>query len=92
MRLPPRAGERIDRTRALAFSFGDETVEAFAGDTIGSALFASGRRIFSRSFKYHRARDGDAAEAATRDALLWVLAELQLLLGEHAPAEARSAP
>ena len=33
-----------------------------------------------------RARDGDAAEAATRDALLWVLAELQLLLGEHTPA------
>ena len=56
MRLPPRPGERIDRTRALDFSFGDETVEAFAGDTIGSALFASGRRIFSRSFKYHRAR------------------------------------
>src|SRR5438128_10206811 len=56
MRLPPRPGERIDRTRPLAFSFGDETVEAYAGDTIGSALFASGRRVFSRSFKYHRAR------------------------------------
>ena len=36
-----------------------------------------------------RARDGDAAEAATRDALLWVLAELQRLLGEQAPAAAR---
>jgi sarcosine oxidase subunit alpha len=29
---------------------------AFAGDTIGSALYASGRRVFSRSFKYHRPR------------------------------------
>src|SRR5205823_2695323 len=56
MRLAPRAGEHIDRSRPLTFSFGDESVEAFAGDTIGSALFASGRRIFSRSFKYHRPR------------------------------------
>jgi sarcosine oxidase subunit alpha len=56
VRLPARAGERIDRSRPLTFSFGDETIEAFAGDTIGSALFASGRRIFSRSFKYHRPR------------------------------------
>jgi sarcosine oxidase, subunit alpha len=31
-------------------------VTAFAGDTIGSALYASGQRIFSRSFKYHRPR------------------------------------
>src|SRR5205823_9396195 len=56
MRLAPRAGEHIDRSRPLTFSFGDESVEAFAGDTIGSAFFASGRRIFSRSFKYHRPR------------------------------------
>jgi len=31
-------------------------VTAFAGDTIGSALYADGRRVFSRSFKYHRPR------------------------------------
>jgi DNA-binding GntR family transcriptional regulator len=35
-----------------------------------------------------RARDGEAAEAATRDALLWVLAELQGMLDDHV----RSAP
>src|SRR5690348_11518925 len=28
----------------------------FAGDTIGSALYAQGTRVFSRSFKYHRPR------------------------------------
>ena len=28
----------------------------FEGDTIGSALYAAGRRTFSRSFKYHRRR------------------------------------
>jgi sarcosine oxidase subunit alpha len=56
MRLPPQPGERIDRSRTLTFSFDDDLVEAFSGDTIGSALYASGRRIFSRSFKYHRPR------------------------------------
>jgi sarcosine oxidase subunit alpha len=56
MRLPPQAHERIDRSREVVFSFEGKPVRAFAGDTIGSALFASGRRVFSRSFKYHRPR------------------------------------
>src|SRR5438105_13048686 len=56
VRLPAQTGERIDRARPLTFFFDDETVEGYAGDTIGSALFASGRRVFSRSFKYHRPR------------------------------------
>jgi sarcosine oxidase subunit alpha len=55
-RLPPRDGERIDRERALRFSFDGKELTALQGDTIGSALFASGRRTFSRSFKYHRPR------------------------------------
>src|SRR5438132_7026050 len=56
VRLPPQPGERLDRSRALTFSFDGRPVSAFAGDTIGSALYASGRRTFSRSFKYHRRR------------------------------------
>ena len=52
----PQPGERIDRVRPVAFTFDGEPVDGFAGDTIGSALFASGRRVFSRSFKYHRPR------------------------------------
>jgi sarcosine oxidase, subunit alpha len=55
-RLPQRDGERIDRGRTLRFSFDGKEVNALEGDTIGSALFASGRRTFSRSFKYHRPR------------------------------------
>ncbi len=55
-RLPPRDGERIDRSRELRFSFDGKEVTAHEGDTIGSALFAAGRRTFSRSFKYHRPR------------------------------------
>ena len=54
---PPSPGERIDRgSDASRFSFDGKPVEAFEGDTIGSALHASGRRVLSRSFKYHRPR------------------------------------
>jgi len=56
MRLPPQPGERLNRDRTLTFRFEGDPVEAFTGDTIASALFASGRRVFSRSFKYHRPR------------------------------------
>jgi sarcosine oxidase, subunit alpha len=56
MRLAPRHGERIDRSRELTFTFDGRPVSAFAGDTFGSALFAAGQRVFSRSFKYHRPR------------------------------------
>ena len=56
MRLPEQPNERIDRTRPVRFFFAGRPVDGFEGDTIGSALFASGRRVFSRSFKYHRRR------------------------------------
>jgi sarcosine oxidase, subunit alpha len=56
VRLPQRPGERIDRSTEIAFLYDGNPVRAFAGDTIGSALYANGRRVFSRSFKYHRPR------------------------------------
>jgi len=55
-RLPEQRGERIDRDSEVTFTFDGKNVAALEGDTIGSALFASGQRTFSRSFKYHRPR------------------------------------
>jgi sarcosine oxidase subunit alpha len=55
-RLAPQPGERIDRDRKVGFFFDGKRVEAYEGDTIGSALYAAGQRTFSRSFKYHRRR------------------------------------
>jgi sarcosine oxidase subunit alpha len=55
-RLPENDGQRIDRARELGFTFDGKPVAGLEGDTIGSALFAAGRRTFSRSFKYHRPR------------------------------------
>ena len=55
-RLNSQPGERIDRTKKISFTFDGKKVEAYEGDTIGSALYAAGQRTFSRSFKYHRRR------------------------------------
>ncbi len=55
-RLDPRPNEVIDRDRPLRFRWNGKQVTGFAGDTIASALAASGVRVFSRSFKYHRPR------------------------------------
>ncbi len=38
------------------FFFNGQPVNAEAGDTIASALYRAGRRVFTRSFKYHRPR------------------------------------
>jgi sarcosine oxidase subunit alpha len=55
-RLPPVAGEWIDRSRALSFEFEGRAYQGFAGDTISSALAAAGVMTLGRSFKYHRRR------------------------------------
>jgi sarcosine oxidase subunit alpha len=55
-RLPAQPGEVLDRTRSLHLSWNGRIFPAHPGDSIVSALAASGERIFSRSFKYHRPR------------------------------------
>jgi DNA-binding GntR family transcriptional regulator len=72
--------QRIRVERYILFLCGD------------AAAFANLRRGPDTLLDACRARDGDAAEAATRDALLWVLAELQRLLNEHTPVAARIGP
>ncbi|MGB7204765.1 MAG: sarcosine oxidase subunit alpha family protein [Anderseniella sp.] len=57
-RLPETAaeGSRIDRSRVVTFSFDGTKMSGFAGDTVASAVLATGRKVFGRSFKYHRPR------------------------------------
>jgi len=55
-RLGPQAGEVIDRGAPLRFTWDGQDFEAYRGDTIVSGLLAAGVKVFSRSFKYHRAR------------------------------------
>ncbi len=53
-RLPE--GGLIDRSKTLGFQFDSRTLSGYAGDTLASALLASGVRLVGRSFKYHRPR------------------------------------
>ena len=55
-RLTPGPTCRVDFSRPLHFRFLGRPVRGFAGDTVASALYASGFRIFGRSLKYHRPR------------------------------------
>ena len=55
-RLPPRAGEWVRRDQPVRFTFEGRTYIGYAGDTVTSALLASGVRVLGRSFKYHRPR------------------------------------
>ena len=55
-RLPAPYGLLIDRDQQVQFEFDQQKFSGFAGDSIASALIASGRWIMSRSFKYHRPR------------------------------------
>jgi sarcosine oxidase subunit alpha len=55
-RLPPIPGEWIDRSQRIDFIFEGDRIWGYAGDTITSALWASGKRVLGRSFKYHRPR------------------------------------
>lgn len=53
-RLP--TGGRIDRRRAINFSFNGRAYQGLAGDTLASALLANGVSLVARSWKYHRPR------------------------------------
>ena len=53
-RLP--FGGQIDRTRRITFRFDGKTYDGHPGDTLASALLASGIRVVARSFKFHRPR------------------------------------
>ncbi len=66
------SGGRIDRARNLRFSFDGRAYSGFAGDTLASALLASGVHLMGRSFKYHRPRGVLAAGSDEPNALVMV--------------------
>ena len=55
-RLPKRPTHRIDHEREVSFSYRGKRLKGLSGDTVATALFANGVRVFSRSLKYHRPR------------------------------------
>jgi methylglutamate dehydrogenase subunit C len=69
---PNRLSDRgiVDRSQRLAFRFDGRSYEGFGGDTLASALLASGVKLFGRSFKYHRPRGVLTAGAEEPNALV----------------------
>ncbi len=54
--MVPETPSLIQGDIRIPFTFQGRSYSGYKGDTIASALYRSGVRIFSRSFKYHRPR------------------------------------
>jgi sarcosine oxidase subunit alpha len=55
-RLEKNPCEVINRSRSVTIYYHGKAVRAFEGDTVATALYASGFRDLASSFKYHRPR------------------------------------
>ncbi|RLF59321.1 MAG: glycine cleavage T protein (aminomethyl transferase), partial [Thermoplasmata archaeon] len=55
-RLSPTPIQKVDQQTVLNFSWQGKPMTGLKGDSVASALFANGIRIFARSLKYHRPR------------------------------------
>ena len=67
------SGGHIDRQRSIRFTFDGKPFTGHPGDTLASALLASGVSLFGRSFKYHRPRGVMTAGVDEPNALVTVL-------------------
>src|ERR1700685_2786970 len=63
-------GGLVDRQRPIPFRFYGKALSGIYGDTLASALLASGIRTISRSFKFHRPRGIFSAGAEEPNALV----------------------
>jgi sarcosine oxidase subunit alpha len=62
----------VDRNTPVRFRFDGQDHAGFQGDTLASALLASGVRLVARSFKYHRPRGVMTAGSEEPNALVTV--------------------
>ena len=62
----------INREKHVNFKFDGNDYKGFEGDTVASALLASGKKLFGRSFKYHRPRGVLTAGSEEPNALVTV--------------------
>ncbi|MCF8510820.1 MAG: sarcosine oxidase subunit alpha family protein [Rhodobacteraceae bacterium] len=63
----------IDRDKPVRFTFDGKPYQGFKGDTVASALLASGVKVVGRSFKYHRPRGVLTAGSEEPNALIEVI-------------------
>jgi sarcosine oxidase subunit alpha len=77
-------GGLVDRTKSLRFSFNGRKLKGFDGDTLASALLASGVRLVGRSFKYHRPRGIFSAGPEEPNALVQLESGARALANQQA--------
>ena len=65
-----RGGRFLDRAKSLEFVFNNKRMQGLTGDTLASALLASGQTLVGRSFKYHRPRGIVASGGEEPNALM----------------------
>ena len=80
-------GLLIDRKRPLSFTFDGKLHSGFAGDVIASALYAEGRTLLSRSFKYHRPRGVLTMAGQDANTMVQVGAQPNVRADQHAIAD-----
>ncbi|MCP4683780.1 MAG: FAD-dependent oxidoreductase [Desulfobacterales bacterium] len=84
-RLSPLPTHHIHPEHKISFTYRGKQYQGLEGDTIATALYANGIRIFSRSLKYHRPRglyslDGESSNCFVKvDNIPNVRAEVTLL-------------
>src|ERR1700683_209318 len=79
-------GGLVDRQRPIPFRFNGKALSGIYGDTLASALLASGIRTISRSFKFHRPRGIFSAGAEEPNALVQLGEGARTLPAGRAPA------
>ena len=82
-RLSPRRGELIDREKIVSLTWNGKRLEGYDGDTVVSALYGAGVRVFSRSFKYRRSRGVMTADFHDPNTILQVGAEPNVRAGHR---------
>jgi sarcosine oxidase subunit alpha len=80
-------GLLINRKRPLSFTFDGKLHSGFEGDVIASALYAEGRTLLSRSFKYHRPRGVLTMAGQDANTMVQVGAQPNVRADQHAIAE-----
>ena len=81
-RLPGLAGAWIDRSQKLNFNFDGRALQGYSGDSLASALLASGSMHVARSFKLSAADDSEPGAGP--------LVEQRSRLGGRGPGDATS--
>jgi sarcosine oxidase, subunit alpha len=83
-RLAAPMGLLLDRSQTVQFRFEGQTITGLKGDTIGSALLANNFWLWSRSFKYHRARGPLTMSAHDANSLVQIEGEPNVLADKMA--------